>query len=86
MLFTKEELGFKGLIVCSNWITADERILGPLDKWTNTVGDIMDRHGYFSGRHKGETSGWSISRGDQYEDRCALLEPSNPSFHYQLWT
>ncbi len=78
--FIKEELEFNGLIVCSNWITADERILGPLDKWSNTVGDIMDRHGYFSGQHKGETSGWSISQGDQYEDRCALLEPNKSSF------
>ncbi len=78
--YVKEELGFKGLIVCSNWITASEHILGPLDKWSNTVGDIMDRHGYFSGQHKGETSGWSISQGDLYEDRCALLEPNEPSF------
>lgn len=78
--FAKEELGFKGLIVCSNWTTANEQILGPLDKWSNIVGDIMDRHGYFSGQHKGETAGWSISHGDQYEDRCALLEPNKPSF------
>lgn len=73
--FIKEELGYKGLIVCSNWITADERTLGPLDKWSNLVGDFMDRHGYFSGAHKGERAGWAISVDDLYSDLTALTLP-----------
>lgn len=79
--FLKTELGFKGLVVCSNWITADERTLGPLDKWSNLVGDFVDRHGYFSGPHKGERAGWAVSVGDLYADRSALLLPRRePSF------
>lgn len=73
--FIKGELGYRGLIVCSNWITADEQRLGPLDKWSNLVGDFMDRHGYFSGVHKGERAGWSISVGDLYSDQSALTLP-----------
>jgi len=79
--FIKGELGYKGLAVCSNWITADERTLGPLDKWSNLVGDFMDRHGYFGGVHKGERAGWAISVGDLYSDLSALTLPSKePSF------
>ncbi|MGQ9463047.1 MAG: hypothetical protein ACUVRR_08335 [Candidatus Fervidibacter sp.] len=73
--FVKSELGYKGLVVCSNWITADERTLGPLDKWSNLVGDFMDRHGYFGGPHKGERAGWAISVGDLYSDLSALTLP-----------
>ncbi|MCS7254789.1 MAG: hypothetical protein RMK18_12410 [Armatimonadota bacterium] len=73
--FIKGELGYKGLVVCSNWITADERTLGPLDKWSNLVGDFMDRHGYFGGTHKGERAGWAISVNDLYSDRTALTLP-----------
>ncbi len=79
--FIKSGLGYKGLVVCSNWITADERTLGPLDKWSNLVGDFMDRHGYFSGTHKGERAGWAISVGDLYNDLSALTLPAKePSF------
>ncbi len=79
--FIKGELGYKGLVVCSNWITADERTLGPLDKWSNLVGDFMDRHGYFGGTHKGERAGWAISVGDLYSDLSALTLPAkDPSF------
>lgn len=79
--FIKNELGYKGLVVCSNWITADERTLGPLDKWSNLVGDFMDRHGYFGGVHKGERAGWAISVGDLYSDLSALTLPAKePSF------
>jgi hypothetical protein len=48
-------------------------VLGPLDKWSNTGLDSMDRHGYFSGPHEGERAGHAISKGDRYADRSALL-------------
>src|SRR5262249_7409289 len=31
--YLKTELGYDGAIVCSNWLTANERVFGPLDKW-----------------------------------------------------
>lgn len=69
----KEEIGYKGLIVCSNWHTADEKILGPLDNWANSACDIMDRHGYFSGKHEGQTASYSVDVGHRYEDDSALI-------------
>ncbi|MBE9099544.1 hypothetical protein [Vacuolonema iberomarrocanum] len=76
--FLKEELGYGGLVLASNWITADARTLGALDKYTNTVGDLMDRHGYFGGMHEGERASYALSEGDRYQDQSALLL-ENPS-------
>ncbi|MEJ5250885.1 MAG: hypothetical protein WHX60_03285 [Armatimonadota bacterium] len=72
--YLKRDLGYKGLVQASNWITASAQILGPLDKWSNAVCDYMDRHGYFGGPHEGERAGWSLSVGDLYDDACALTE------------
>ena len=71
--FLKQELGFRGSVTGSNWITADPRILGPLDKWSNAGCDVIDRHGYFGGPHQGESATFSISKGDRYDDASALL-------------
>ncbi len=71
--FFQEELGYGGLVLGSNWITADARTLGALDKYTNTVGDLMDRHGYFGGMHEGDRASYSLNVGDRYQDQSALL-------------
>lgn len=67
-----KKLGFKGVINASNWTTADARILGPLEKMSYTVGDFVDRHGYFGASASGEGSEWSIREGHTYLDRSAL--------------
>lgn len=66
------ELGYKGLITCSNWTTASAEVLGPLEKYSYTVGDFIDRHGYFGSRARGEGAEWSIRNGHTYRDRSAL--------------
>lgn len=66
------KLGFKGLITASNWATASPEVFGPLEKWSYTVTDFIDRHGYFAGPHKGEGSEWSVRNGHTYADRSAL--------------
>lgn len=71
--YLKEDLGFQGLVSASNWQTASAKYLGPIDKWTNTCTDFMDRHGYFGGRHVGEAAGYSIREGQRYKDRSALF-------------
>jgi hypothetical protein len=68
----KRDLGFAGSVTASNWVTADARRLGPLDKWSNLGADFMDHHGYFEGPHEGERAGWSLSAGDRYNDALAL--------------
>lgn len=69
----KQNLQYRGLIYASNWNTADPRLLGPLDKYSNTVAEVMDRHGYFGSFHKGDRASYALSKGDTYQDRSALL-------------
>jgi hypothetical protein len=72
-------LGFKGVITASNWITASPEVLGPLEKYTYTVGDFIDRHGYFGCHSRGEASEWSVREGHTYADRSALrFDPEEP--------
>ncbi|MCY2953953.1 MAG: hypothetical protein NTU53_18580 [Planctomycetota bacterium] len=66
------ELGFKGVITASNWATASPEVFGPLEKYSYTVGDFIDRHGYFECNHKGQNAEWSIRDGHTYSDRSAL--------------
>ena len=72
-------LGFKGMITASNWTTASPQVLGPLEKYSYTPTDFIDRHGYFDCNGKGDNSGWSIQNGHTYSDRSALrFDPEEP--------
>lgn len=71
--YIKQDLGFRNLLVCSNWRTANPRVLGPLDKWANSRPcDIMDHHGYYAGPHVGEAANYDTRKGDMFDDRTAL--------------
>ena len=72
-------LGFKGVITASNWATASPEVFGPLERWSYTATDFIDRHGYFGVTHKGDNAEWSIRNGHTYNDRSALrFEASTP--------
>lgn len=71
----KKELGLKCLVVASNWRTADEAQLGAIERWTYQACDVIDRHGYFGGRHEGARASYAILAGDTFEDRSALRTP-----------
>lgn len=70
--FLKRDLGYRGLTYASNWVTADARVLGPADKHSNAVADIMDRHGYYGGAHQGDRASYMLSDGDRFDDRAAV--------------
>ncbi len=73
------ELGFQGVITASNWTTASPEVFGPLEKYSYTVGDFIDRHGYFSCHSRGDNSEWSVRDGHTYADRSALrFDPEEP--------
>lgn len=77
--FLKEEIGFKGSIYGSNWVTGDARTLGPLDKYSNTACDFMDRHGYYGGLHEGDRAGYSVNAGERFADRAGVkFQTANP--------
>lgn len=73
--FFRKEIGTRSLISCSNWKTADPVILDALERYTYAAGDIIDRHGYFSGRHEGKRARYAVDRGDSFADRAGVLEP-----------
>ncbi len=66
------DLGYKGLVTASNWTTADPRVLGPLERYSYTGTDFIDRHGYFAPKIAGEAVDWSVRDGHVYADRSAL--------------
>jgi len=75
--YFRNELGVKCLTSATNWKTADGVLLGALDKHADSACEVIDRHGYFGGMHKGPRAGFSLNKGDQYKDRCALFSPEN---------
>jgi hypothetical protein len=76
------ELGCKSPISASNWTTADNLVLGGVERWTYLATDVVDKHGYFSGKHEGEAAGYSVREGHTYEDACALTDPESVPISY----
>lgn len=80
--FLRDEIGFQAPICGSNWRTANTRLFGALDKWTQEGCDFFDHHGYYGGwGKKGEDgseffAGKSLSAGD--------TAPDNPRRDLQL--
>lgn len=70
--YLKQDLGYRGLVYCSNWKTASDKYLEPLDKYANSVADFFDRHGYLGGIHDGPNAAWNIEPRQSYDDRSAL--------------
>lgn len=84
--FLRNEIGTKSLISASNWTTASEQYLTPLERASNLVGDFIDRHGYYNGVHEGPRAGWMVSEGDTYSDRSALrFDPEKPGEKPASW-
>jgi hypothetical protein len=70
----RDEVGYDGLVVATNWKTVDERVVGPLDQYGNMAVDVTARNTYFSGPHKRvKFHPWMV--GDSYMDKSLLLEP-----------
>ncbi len=80
----RKELGVKALLSCSNWHTAEPKSLQALERWSYEVGDLVDAHGYFGGKHIGEGASYSIRPGHHYADRSFLRDlKGNPLLQAQ---
>ena len=73
--YFKKDLGYRGLVSCSNWHTADPALLDAVERYTYTAGDVIDRHGYFGGAHKGDGAGYSVRTGHTFTDLAAVRVP-----------
>lgn len=76
----REELGLQGLIAGSNWKTADPRILGAIDRWTQTGTDVVLRNAYFSPdfARDGNPRFHAVDTGDTFRPQSALKAPAIP--------
>ncbi len=75
--YFRHDLGVKCLISASNWHTADARNLAALEKYTYTVCDVIDRHGYYNAPHKGRNHSWDVRTGHTYKDKSGMLVPDS---------
>lgn len=77
--FFRNECNYRGLVSCSNWHTADARMLDALERYCYTAGDVIDHHGYYDHHHQGESSSWSVRPGHTFRSQSALhLREANP--------
>ena len=72
--FYREELGFQGCILATNWTTAENRTLGALDKYADMACDMLDRHAYYD-TSKG--NGGGISPHCFYTDESLMKGPDS---------
>ncbi len=81
----RDEGGYTGLTSCGNWRTADPSLLGPLEQYCYTAGDVIDHHGYFDHNHKGEGASWSVRPGHTFSSQSALsLREANPLSYVEV--
>ena len=77
--YLRDELGVRCSIMASNWKTADERILGEIERWTYEPAGVIGRNAYFGGPHDGDGSGYSLRRGQTYSNRSGLRGDDAPA-------
>ncbi len=77
--FIREDLGSKSLISPGNWHTSDPVMLDALERYTYTAGEVIDRHGYFSGPHDSNdgSHSYDVRVGHTFENQSALLIPED---------
>lgn len=73
--YVKTDLGYGGLVVASNWHTADPKLLDAVERYTYTAADVIDHHGYFGGKHEGDGSAYSVRVGHTFRDNTTTLRP-----------
>ncbi|MFC1716536.1 hypothetical protein ACFL6S_22910 [Candidatus Poribacteria bacterium] len=73
--YFREDLGLGGLVSPSNWHVSDGPMLDALERYTYTAGDVIDRHGYFGGKHEGEGANYSVREGHTFKNRAAVNSP-----------
>lgn len=74
--FYRDDLGYKGLVNASNWITADPVRQNDLERYTYLPTDVVAVNRYYNGGiHKGPNDGWRIDEGDFFSDVSVLKDP-----------
>lgn len=74
MEYCRNELGAKTLFIPGNWRTADPELTDALERYSYTVGDMLDLHRYYSPQKQGGPA-WLVINDCSYTERCTLLDP-----------
>ena len=69
-------MGCRQLINGNNWKTADAARLLDIERWTNSVCDVIALNRYNDPGHAGENSGWRIDPGHHYQGKSVLYHPN----------
>ena len=68
-------IGCKQLINCTNWKTAKNEKLLDIERYTNTVAEVMAVNRYYSAAHEGPFKGWRYQSGDYYQGESVMHNP-----------
>jgi hypothetical protein len=76
----REDFGVRCLITCSNWKTADARLLDALEHYSYSPGDGILRNIYFGPDYAkgGNERASLVMLGDTYRSRSSLVAPESP--------
>ncbi len=69
------DIGYDGIVNNGNWLSADSRVLEPLDKMANMNGEMMSRHGVNLRSVTQLEVFYQIREGDKYQNVSSLFEP-----------
>ncbi len=73
--YIQDEIGCKALLDTSNFRPADQAIMGDLENWCKSAGDLICTNSYYDPGHKGENAGWRVDPGHTFEGASALTRP-----------
>jgi len=76
--YIKEDLGAKCLVSCSNWTTADGRIMDALERHSYLAGDVVCRNSYFGPEyHSKRKRFYAVDTDEVFSSRSGLMVPEN---------
>ncbi|MCD6351212.1 MAG: hypothetical protein J7M26_03735, partial [Armatimonadetes bacterium] len=73
--YLRDDLDCRALVSPSNWHVTDPVLLDALERYTYTAGDVVDKHGYFSGKHQGQGASYSVREGHTFSSLAAVTVP-----------
>jgi hypothetical protein len=72
--YLRDECGWSGPLIGTNWQSVDDRVAGPLDQYANSACEVMAHNTYFGGPLETKRFfPWMV--GDVYADRSLLRDP-----------
>ena len=76
----RRELGVRNLIACSNWKTADPKVLGVFEHYSYTPGDVVCKNIYYDVHYDPKPPHfYAVEKGDTFTPYSSLKPPELPA-------